>query len=74
MTEERIYKLYGFTRTLGFPCVCYGTKSYFFALRWVKKLKRFKVYKGHTTTEEVIHNYINNSGRAFFGIIVANNK
>lgn len=74
MNEERRYKLYGFTRILGFPCACYGRKSYFFALRWVKELKCFKVYKGHTTTEEVIHNYINNGDKMFFGIIVADDK
>lgn len=68
---ERKYRLYGFTKTLSFPCVCYGTRGYFFTIRWVRKYKCFKVYKGHTTADDVLHNFINNHGKAFFGIVVA---
>lgn len=64
------YKLYGFTKVSGFPCVCYGTRGYFFALRWVKGLKCFRVYKGHTTADEVIFSYLNNGGKMFVGIIL----
>lgn len=71
MMEERKYKLYGFTKTLSFPCVCYGKKGYFFTIRWAKKYKRFKVYKGHTTADEVIHNFVNNGGKSFVGLVIA---
>ena len=60
------YKLYGFTKVSGFPCVCYGKRGFFFALRWVSKLRRFRVYKGRITADETI----NNGGKMFVGIIV----
>lgn len=68
---ERKYKLYGFTKTVGFPCICYGKNAYFFKIGWAKKYKCFKVYKGHITADEVVFNYVENYGKAFFGLIVA---
>jgi len=64
-------KLYGITKILGFPCVCYGEKGYFFVIRWAKKHKRFKVYRGHTNARAVISNTINASRWWFVGIMVS---
>ena len=60
------YKLYGFTKVSGFPCVCYGKRGVFFALRWASKLRRFRIYKGRCTADEVI----NNGGKMFVGIMI----
>ena len=62
-------RLYGISKILGFPCICYGTKGYFFTIRWSKKDKWFKVYRGYTVADDVIFNTVNCSKWFFVGII-----
>ena len=63
-------KLYGITTTLGFPCICYGKTAWFFKLIYAKKLRKFKFYHGHTTSNDVAYNFIHNRGKRFFGLII----
>lgn len=45
-------KIYGFTHIYDFPCVCWGTRGYFFKMRYIKGVG-FKVYKGWVYTNEI---------------------
>jgi len=63
-------KLYGVSTVLGFPCICYGKKGYFFTIRWTKKYKWFRIYNGPTTAEEVLRVVDNTSGWWFIGMMV----
>ena len=50
---ELIVKGYGFSKILGFPCICYGEKSYFFKIKWSKVKHKLCIYKGHATVEDI---------------------
>lgn len=63
-------KLYGFTKILDFPCVCWGRRGVFFKLKYVKGSRRFKWYYGKVTSEDVLRNFFNNNGHRFFGLVV----
>ena len=63
-------KLYGFTKNLSFPCICYGRNAWFFKLIYAKQLKKFKFYHGHASCNDVIYNLIYNNGKRFFGLMV----
>ncbi len=62
-------KLYGFSTALGFPCVCFGNRGYFFKIRFVKRLHRFKCYRGRITAASIYHNLIYNQDRYFIGFM-----
>ena len=63
------YKLYGITTILGMPCLCYGKNAFFCVITWAKKLKRFKIYTGRTTANDVVKNICNTKKWRFFGIV-----
>lgn len=63
------YKLYGITTILGMTCLCYGKNAFFFTITWAKKLKRFKIYTGHTTANDVAKNICNTKKWRFFGVV-----
>ena len=67
-------KLYGFTKTLSFPCICFGKKCFFFKLMWAKKLKQFKWYSGKTDSDHVFYNFFANNGHTFFGLVIKEEK
>lgn len=60
-------KMYGFSKILEFPCICYGIKGYFFKIKWSPIKHKFCVYKGHTTVEDI---YLMRDGKLdFIGIL-----
>ena len=63
-------KLYGFTKIFDFHTICYGSKAFFFAIKWSKVKKKFVLYKGHSDAEGVLFNSINTPKWKFFGIII----
>ena len=65
-------KLYGVTRVFEFPCICYGLSCFFFKIAWSKKKRRFVMYKGFVSSEEIIYQAINNTGKfKFVGCIIS---
>lgn len=64
-------KLYGFSTTLSFPCICWGTKGYFLKVIWGKD-KRLHLLKGYTTAKTIIANNINSSTFWFLGLMINN--
>lgn len=45
-------RLYGFTHIYNFPCICWGTRGYFFKMRYIKGLG-LRVYKGWVYVDEI---------------------
>ena len=73
--ENKTVKLYGITKTLDFPCICYGSKVYFCKIAWAKKYKKFRIYRGHIDAESVIYNWKYNMSKCkFFGVITFKDK
>jgi hypothetical protein len=62
-------KLYGFTKIFVFPTFCFGSKAFYFAIRWSKAKKRFVIFKGHADADTVLFNTVNADKWRFFGII-----
>ena len=62
-------KLYGFTKVLDSPTICYGNKALSIKVVWVKRLKRIKCYKARLTSKEVWHHITNTDKWRFVGVI-----
>ena len=62
-------KLYGFSKILNFPCICYGARGYFFKIGWSKKDKRFRVYKGHIYSDQIVRQCAQPK-KWFFGFMI----
>ena len=62
-------KLYGFTKVLGSPTICYGNKALSVKIIWAKRLKRIKCYKARLTSKEVWHHITNTDKWCFVGVI-----
>lgn len=63
-------RLYGLTKILSFPCICFGKKGYFFKIG-IGKDRKLHVYKGNITSNHVINSTSDTYPRSWFiGLVI----
>lgn len=63
-------KMYGFTKNLGFPCICYGSMAWCFKLIWLKEKKRFKWISWYSEVHNVWYHRDDTFPYRFFGYMI----
>ena len=71
--KESNMKMYGFAWVMGWTCICYGKKSWFFKLYYGKAIKRFKWASWTTDTKNVWWQRVNSYPFRFFGLFILPN-
>ena len=67
-------KMYGFAYAMGFPCICFGKKAWYFKLIWSSVKKRFCWYSWWTDTTSVWWQRVNSYPFRFYGIMILPNE
>lgn len=67
-------RMYGFSWSMGWPCICFGKKSWFFKLYYGKAIKRFRFQHWFDDTKTVWFQRVNSHPFRFFGIMILPNE
>lgn len=67
-------RMYGFAWSMGWPCICFGKKAWFFKIYYGKAIKRFKFQHWITETKTVWFQRVNSYPFRFFGIMILPNE
>lgn len=67
-------RMYGFAWSMGWPCICFGKKSWFFKIYYGKAIKRFRFQHWVTDTKTVWIQRVNSYPFRFFGIMILPNE
>lgn len=68
-------KMYGFAYAMGFPCLCFGKKSWYFKLIWWSPTKKRPVwYSWWSETKSVWWQRVNSYPFKFYGIMILPNE
>lgn len=67
-------KMYGFAWAMGWPCICFGKKSWFFKIYYGKAIKRFRFQHWVDDTKTVWFQRVNSYPFKFLGIMILPNE
>jgi hypothetical protein len=68
-------KMYGFAYAMGFPCLCFGKKAWYFKLIWWSPIKKRPVwYSWWSETKSVWWQRVNSYPFRFFGVMILPNE
>jgi len=67
-------RMYGIAWSMGWPCICFGKKSWFFKIYYGKAIKRFRFQHWISDTKTVWWQRVNSYPFRFFGIMILPNE
>lgn len=67
-------RMYGFAWSMGWPCICFGKKAWFFKMYYGKAIKRFRFQHWLDDTKTVWFQRVNSYPFRFFGIMILPNE
>jgi len=67
-------RMYGFAWSMGWLCICFGKKAWFFKLYYGKAIKRFRFQHWLDDTKTVWYQRVNSYPFRLFGIMILPNE
>lgn len=67
-------RMYGFAYAMGFPCLCFGKKAWYFKVTWSRVRNGLVWYSWLDDTKSVWWQRVNSHPFRFFGLFVLPNE